>query len=234
MGEGFSPAFDDREPEEVELVRTPDGDINNCGLASVGDESKCQMCHGICPDRQRLIGLGRFFAKKPGGHRSNDDVRAMDDESFVVQMEYALENCGFANPNDNTENVDGFYAPELLKRFKLAAREARNLAEALGAIREALGQKETHYLVMANDVAILVKALEWYALKTTMSLGASLGEHAQVALALVRQQTETTTCEACDKKIVVLESESDDVPATFCGECGGGRASVPLDELVPE
>ncbi len=68
MGEGFSPAFDDREPEEVELERTPDGDINNCALANFCEESECQVCHGTCPDRDRLTTLGRFFASKLDEH----------------------------------------------------------------------------------------------------------------------------------------------------------------------
>ena len=156
-------------------------------------------------------------------------VPAMDDEAFIARMEHSIKNCGwhkrpFGNYN---EAVEGLYAPELLRRFKFMGR-------GLDVIRETLGlQKDTHHVAVADDIAILVKALEWYALQTTMSLGAPLGERAQVTLALVRQQTETTTCEACDKKIVVLASESDDVPATFCGECGGGRTSVSLEELLP-
>jgi len=47
-----------------ELERTPDGDINNCALANLGDESECQMCPAACPDRERFVKLGRWLGSK--------------------------------------------------------------------------------------------------------------------------------------------------------------------------
>jgi len=38
--------------------------------------------------------------------------------------------------------------------------DADGFAEALDQVREALGQKETHYLVIADDVEELVKSVE--------------------------------------------------------------------------
>jgi hypothetical protein len=52
--------------------------------------------------------------------------------------------------------------PVIDRRARLAAAEraATDYAEALDAIREALGQRETHYLVMPGDVRDLVDAIE--------------------------------------------------------------------------
>jgi len=87
---------------------------------------------------------------------------AMNDEAFVAQMEHAIGNCGRRKRPFTTcnEAVEGLYAPELLRRFKSAVREARAFAESLDAIREAIGQKETHYLVMPSDVKELVEAVQ--------------------------------------------------------------------------
>jgi hypothetical protein len=175
MGEGFTPAFDDPEPEEVEVERGPEGDINNCALANLDTEDHCQMCLGICPDRERLTGLGRFFAKK--AHEQLDEhVRpeiqalakrgnvtpaevaelhinswewehitpAMNDEALVARVEHALKNCGqhkrpFASYD---EAVQGLYAPELLRRFKLACPVVE-AARALVAVDDAYTAK-TH------------------------------------------------------------------------------------------
>ena len=35
------------------MVRTPDGNINNCALNAGYDERDCQVCGGACPDRGR-------------------------------------------------------------------------------------------------------------------------------------------------------------------------------------
>jgi hypothetical protein len=100
--------------------------------------------------------------------------------------------------------------------------------QTLDAVRQALGRKWQHNLLIANDIAVIVRTLEWYASRADDS---SL--RAKMALALIRQQTESTVCEVCNRQIVVLVSESDDVPATFCRECGGGRISVMREEILP-
>lgn len=38
-----------------QLPRNADGNINNCAIANGFLESECQMCAGICPDRNRFI-----------------------------------------------------------------------------------------------------------------------------------------------------------------------------------
>jgi len=52
--------------------------------------------------------------------------------------------------------------PVISRRFRLADAERTALAygEALDNIRKALGQNETHYLIMADDVRDLVQAVE--------------------------------------------------------------------------
>jgi hypothetical protein len=89
-------------------------------------------------------------------------VPALNDEAFVKQMQHAIDNCfvfrkrPFSTYNDA---VEGLYAPELLRRFQAAAREARAFAETIDNVREALGQEATHYLVIADDVGALVEAV---------------------------------------------------------------------------
>ena len=141
----------------TDLERTPDGDINYCALANLCEESECQVCHGTCTDRDRLTGLGRFFAKKTQ-ERLDEHVRpeiqalakrgnvtpaevaelrinswewehltpAMNDEAFVARLEHAIKNSGWHKRPFSTYNeaVEGMYAPELLRRFKLL-REGR-------------------------------------------------------------------------------------------------------------
>ena len=80
-------------------------------------------------------------------------VPAMTDEAFADRVEQALR-------NPQGEPIGSVYAPELLRRFKGTARAARVYAESLDNVREALGQEETHYLVIADDVEELVKAVE--------------------------------------------------------------------------
>lgn len=36
------------------LLRTPEGHINNCGLAFGAPEDECQICRGVCPDRDKF------------------------------------------------------------------------------------------------------------------------------------------------------------------------------------
>ena len=152
-------------------------------------------------------------------------VGAQKDDVFVEMMENALTNVKYAGIG---EAVVDLYAPELLRRFQLAAEEARNFGEALDNIRTALGQKETHYLVMADDVAVLVKTLEWYASKVLEKVD---GTRAKVTLEVVRGCAISTTCEVCERKLFVVES---DAPATFCDACGGGCVSWAREEMLPD
>jgi hypothetical protein len=53
-----------------------------------------------------------------------------------------------------------FYMNELVVRYKGSARAAKAFAETVDNVRAALGQEGTHYLVVADDVEELVKAVE--------------------------------------------------------------------------
>jgi len=48
----------------------------------------------------------------------------------------------------------------LVRWLQSRARAAKSFAESLDNVREALGQEETHHLVVAGDVEELVKAVE--------------------------------------------------------------------------
>lgn len=70
-------------------------------------------------------------------------------------------------------------------------REVRSLSEALDSIRAALGQEQTHYLVMAGDVEDVVKALEWVA--ETSDPARAMREKAQSTLKKLRQLNKGST-----------------------------------------
>jgi hypothetical protein len=81
------------EPEEMPiesrdmLPRNPDGRINNCAIACVTIESECQMCKGICPDKQKFESGGAFSTTPIIGRRteeSGSDIEA-DGERVIVQ-----------------------------------------------------------------------------------------------------------------------------------------------------
>lgn len=89
-------------------------------------------------------------------------VPVMNNEALIGRMEHAFENCSHVGKPASSYNdaVVGVFAPELLRRFKFAAQEAQTFSEVVDNIREALGQKVTHYLVIADDVKELVEAIE--------------------------------------------------------------------------
>lgn len=62
-----------------------------------------------------------------------------------------------------------------LARLEAVERAMRDYACTLEAIREALGQKETHHLIMADDVESVVKALEVYASSMLVDAGPTGG-----------------------------------------------------------
>jgi hypothetical protein len=64
---------------------------------------------------------------------------------------------------------------QCLVRFEGVERAMRDYACTLEAIRETLGQKETHYMVMAGDVADVVEALALYSVDAC-SMGPSLAQ----------------------------------------------------------
>ena len=89
------------------------------------------------------------------------------------------------------------------------------------------------YLVMPDDIAILVKTLEWYASKVLLESDDHI--RAKVALALIRQNTITTTCESCGLKLIVALATrpENEAPATFCAACGGGCDAWSAKEILP-
>lgn len=90
-------------------------------------------------------------------------VPAMSDEAFIGRFQHTLNNCFTPSQRPfSTYNtaLEGLYAPELLRRFAAASRDARAFAETIDNVREALGQKATHYLIIADDVKELVEAIE--------------------------------------------------------------------------
>ena len=80
-------------------------------------------------------------------------VPSMTDEALIERVARALR-------NQQGEPIVNVYAPELLRRLRGTIRAARAYAESIDNVRDALGQKETHYLVVADDVEELVKAVE--------------------------------------------------------------------------
>lgn len=90
-------------------------------------------------------------------------VPALSDEAFVERMQYALNNCLTTRERPfatYSQAIEGLYAPQLLRRFQAAARTANDYALVIDAVREALGQDATHYLIVAGDVKELVEAVE--------------------------------------------------------------------------
>lgn len=72
---------------------------------------------------------------------------------WAEELGYDLHEAVRENPGRNC--VDLF-----VRWLRGQARVAKSLAESLDNIREVLGQRETHHLVMAGDVEELVKAVE--------------------------------------------------------------------------
>jgi hypothetical protein len=215
------------------------------------DKKRTEDEANIRPEIRALIARGNITLTELNELRCNSwewqaMVPAMNDEAFIDRMEYALKNCftparrPFSTYN---EAVEGLWAPELLKRFskmqaELSAytRAADNYAESLDAVREALGQKETHYLCIPDDVGIAIKALEWYAAHVQTEkfrlLRTDESSRARIALAVIRGDAENVSCEACKKKLIAL-TRDDRVPAIFCAECGGGCEALPVEEVLP-
>ena len=116
------------------------------------------MNEGTRPGVAALIERGRVTADEVRSMQCTYTewvalVPAMTDEAFAARVEQALR-------NPQGEPFEVVYAPELLRRFRGAARAARAYAESIDNVREALGQRETHYLVVADDVGDLVKVVE--------------------------------------------------------------------------
>jgi len=89
-------------------------------------------------------------------------VPAMTDEALIARAQYALDNSRRPRYPSVTydESVLGVFAPELMRRLAGESKAATVYAETIDNVREALGQKATHYLIIADDVRLLVDAVE--------------------------------------------------------------------------
>ena len=122
----------------------------------------------VHPEIRKLIERGNITPAEVAELRCNSWewealVPALNDEAFVEHMQHALDNCFTTRERPFTtynQAIEGLYAPDLLRRFAVAARAARDYAETIDNVREALGQKSTHYLIIADDVKELVDAVE--------------------------------------------------------------------------
>lgn len=121
----------------------------------------------IRPEIQALVKRGNITPDDLKELRCNSweweaMIPVLTEEAFLMRMEHALANCGahrhpLASYNEAVEDA---YAPELLRRYKLVSRDARNFADTIDGVRGALGQEATHFLVVAGDVKDLVDAVE--------------------------------------------------------------------------
>ena len=122
----------------------------------------------IRPEIQELVRRGNITPAELAELRCNSWewealIPALSDEAFVERMQHSIDNCfvrhgrPFVTYNDA---VQGLWAPELLKRFASASRAARDYAETIDNVRQALGLDATHYLIIADDVKELVEAIE--------------------------------------------------------------------------
>lgn len=90
-------------------------------------------------------------------------VPVMTNEALIDRAEYAVANCFVTRERPfctYNQAVEGLFAPELIKRLKLEMEAAENMASVVEGVREAIGQKNTHYMIVASDVKELVKAIE--------------------------------------------------------------------------
>lgn len=170
--------------ELVSVIVTPDGQVVSFfkrpkgGAVMSGDEFE-----RIRPEIRALVERGNITPAELLEIRCNSWewealVPAMTDEAFVERMQYSLDNCFTRRERPFTtynQAVEGLWAPELLKRFQSTARAARDYAETIDNVREALGQDGTHYLITADDVSDLVKAVELDAANTVHTGGCHAG-----------------------------------------------------------
>lgn len=134
------------------------------------------MSENIRPELQKLIDRGNVTLDEIKELRCNSWewdalVPAMSDDALLDRMQYAIDNCarGRVKPSLVYEDwVIGVFAPELMKRLATTKRQlevsdqdATGYAEAIVLVAEALGQKSTHYLIIADDVKDLVEAVEF-------------------------------------------------------------------------
>jgi hypothetical protein len=83
----------------------------------------------VRPEIQELVKRGNITASDIKELRCNSweweaIIPKLDNQAFVERMEHALANCGTARRRpyaSYNEAVEGMYAPELLRRFKLTA-----------------------------------------------------------------------------------------------------------------
>lgn len=90
-----------------------------------------------------------------GGSAQTVGVDGMTDEAFVSLVE-----CALAIRPRGGHPILSMYVPEMIRRFRHLKRGVHAFGETLDGVRGAIGQKSTHYLLIAEDVGALVKAVE--------------------------------------------------------------------------
>lgn len=148
-----------------------------CGLLGVHDihhgrsgaQGSAHSFDFIRKEIRALVARGQITVEENESIRCNSYERelmvpALTDEAFIKQMRHCVGQCGPRRDSATYDSaVTGMYAPELLKRFervKERADDADSFAFVIDKIRAALGQDATHYMVIADDVAELVRWVE--------------------------------------------------------------------------
>lgn len=140
-------------------------------------------------------------------------VPAMNREAYEKHVQHALDNCDRPRRPCSTydQAVVAVHAPELLKRWQRADSAAHEFGDTVDAVRVSLGQKETHYLNMPDDVRVAVKILRLIA----DGRFSNPADAARGTLAYLQNGYETPLpnpdihekkarpCEECDGRLVV-------------------------------
>jgi hypothetical protein len=82
------------------------------------------------------------------------------ERNYILPCFKWAEESGLDLRDAVTKNAGMNCVEILVKWLQAHERDARTFAGVIDAVREALGQKETHYLCVAGDVKELVEAIE--------------------------------------------------------------------------
>lgn len=97
--------------------------------------------------------LQRNLDSSRRGYREYEEKYILPCFKWAEEVGYDLQEAVYRNPGRNCVEL-------FVNHLTSFWRGARDYGETLDAIRRALGQEGTHYLVMADDVRELVEAIE--------------------------------------------------------------------------